>query len=134
MTRALQRCVCFRNRTQIDFKRSLQSRPSHCHLGSDGPLPPPPPPPQKKKVKKEEYRSSFRITGSCFRVNKTMSRSREFPCVVSSLLVKVKQNSNEDVEVTVHRSHSQSAKSETEQWYSSASAPKHAASLSFIFG
>ena len=40
---------------------------------------PPPPPP------KEVYRSSFRTTGSCFRVNKTMSRSRELPCVFSSL-------------------------------------------------
>ena len=37
-----------------------------------------------------------------------MSMSREFPCVFSSLVVYVKQNSNEDVEVTVYRLHSQS--------------------------
>ena len=43
-----------------------------------------PPPPTPKN---EEYRSSFRTTGSCFRVNKTMSRFREFPCVFSSLFV-----------------------------------------------
>ena len=39
------------------------------------------------KKKKEEMRSSFRITDRCFRINMTMSRSREFSCVFSSLIV-----------------------------------------------
>ena len=43
-------------------------------------------------------------------VKKTSSRSKEFPCVFSSLVVFVKQNSNEAVEVTVYRSHGQSCK------------------------
>ena len=66
----------------------LQAKPRKIGLvtvvwARTSPPPPPPPPPQKK----EEYRSSFRTTGSCFRVNKTMSRSGEFPCVFSSVVV-----------------------------------------------
>ena len=58
----------------------------------------PPPPPKKKNKKNIDLVSELRV-GVGF--NKTMSRSREFPCVFSSLVVQVKQNSNEDVEVTV---------------------------------
>ena len=69
-----------------------------------GRLPPPPPPKKKKNI---DLVSELPVV-NCFRVNKTMSRSREFPCVFSSLVVHVKLNSNEDVEVTVYRSHSES--------------------------
>ena len=77
MKRALQRCVCFWNRTQIEIKRCSQ-------IGQVTVVWAPPPPPKKKK---NIDQVSELLVVFFFRVNKTISRSGEFPCVFLSLVV-----------------------------------------------